>query len=110
MGTYRNGGPGGFVDWRSNREYDAGMSPEAERLLEEALKLPDDDREVLAVILEDSLGDGSTEEDREAAWGAEIQRRLEEVRAGKVQLIPWEEVQRELEEIVARGRARRSDG
>ena len=86
------------------------MSPEAERLLEEALKLSDEDREVLAVILEDGLGDGSTEEEREAAWGAEIQRRLEAVRAGEVRLIPWEEVQRELEAIVERGRARRDDG
>ena len=86
------------------------MSPEAERLLEEALKLSDEDREVLAVILEDGLGDGSTEEEREAAWGAEIQRRLEAVRAGEVRLIPWEEVQRELEAIVARGRVRRGDG
>ena len=86
------------------------MSPEAERLLEEALKLSDEDREVLAVILEVGLGDGSTEEEREAAWGAEIQRRLEAVRAGEVRLIPWEEVQRELEAIVARGRVRRGDG
>ena len=110
MGTYRKGGAGGIVDGRPNREYDARMSPEAERLLEEALKLSDEDREVLAVILEDGVGDGSTEEEREAAWGAEIQRRLEAVRAGEVRLIPWEEVQRELEAIVARGRVRRGDG
>jgi hypothetical protein len=80
------------------------MTPEAERLLEQALKLNDEDRAVMAVILESSLGDGSTEEEREAAWGEELQRRLNEVRSGKARLIPAEEVERKLEELLRRRR------
>lgn len=82
------------------------MSPEAERLLEEALKLCDEDRAALAVILESSMGDGSTEEEREAAWSEEIKRRLEDVRSGKVRLITAEEVEREMEAL-RRSRGRR---
>jgi len=36
--------------------------------------------------------------DVEAAWDAEIARRLEEVRSGKVQLLDGEEVMREMRE------------
>ena len=38
----------------------------------------------------------STEPDVEAAWSEEIKRRLAEVDAGTVELIPWEEVRAEL--------------
>ena len=36
------------------------------------------------------------EPDVEAAWSEEIKRRLAEVDAGTVELIPWEEVRAEL--------------
>lgn len=78
------------------------MSPDVERLLEEAMKLPEHERAVLAAILEDSVGDGSSEEELEAAWAVEIQRRLDAVRSGEAQLIPAEDVERELEEILDR--------
>ncbi|MCX4244311.1 addiction module protein [Paraliomyxa miuraensis] len=78
------------------------MSPEVERLLDEAMKLSDDERAVLAVILEDSLGDGSSEEEIEAAWLVEIRRRMAAVESGEAQLIPAEDVERELEEILDR--------
>lgn len=78
------------------------MSPEAERLLEEAMKLPEPERAALAVILEDSLGDGSSEEEIEAAWLVEIRRRMAAVESGEAQLIPAEDVERELEEILDR--------
>jgi hypothetical protein len=40
--------------------------------------------------------DPITEPDVEAAWSAEIKRRLAEIDAGTVELIPWEDVRAEL--------------
>ena len=40
--------------------------------------------------------DPISEPDVEAAWSAEIERRLSEIDAGTVELIPWDEVQSEL--------------
>jgi putative addiction module component (TIGR02574 family) len=76
------------------------MNPDVERLFTEAMELPEDERAALAAILQDSLGDGAHEEEIEAAWAAEIQRRLAAVRSGEVELIPTEEVERELEEML----------
>ncbi len=70
------------------------------------MKLSDDERAELAVLLEDSVGDGSSDEEIEAAWIAEAKRRLEEIESGKVQPIPWEEVAKELEEIIRNPKVR----
>ena len=40
--------------------------------------------------------DPITEPDVEAAWSAEIERRLAEIDAGTVELIPWDDVHAEL--------------
>jgi putative addiction module component (TIGR02574 family) len=40
--------------------------------------------------------DRITEPDVEAAWSAEIERRLVEIDAGTVELIPWDDVRLEL--------------
>ena len=40
--------------------------------------------------------DPITEPDVEAAWSAEIERRLFEIDAGTVDLIPWDEVRSDL--------------
>lgn len=37
-----------------------------------------------------------SDQDIEAAWSKEIERRLAEIEAGTVELIPWEEVRDEL--------------
>jgi putative addiction module component (TIGR02574 family) len=37
--------------------------------------------------------------DYEAAWGAEIARRIEEVENGTVEMIPWEEVKQMMDEV-----------
>ena len=34
----------------------------------------------------------------EAAWGEEIKRRLESIRKGEVQLVPWDEMMRSMRE------------
>jgi putative addiction module component (TIGR02574 family) len=40
--------------------------------------------------------DPTLEPDVEAAWSAEIKRRLVEIDAGTVELIPWDDVRAEL--------------
>lgn len=72
------------------------MTSEAERILEAALQLPEADRIELAAILEDSIGDGSTDEELAAAWIAEVKRRIEDVESGRSQPVAWEDVRREL--------------
>ena len=64
---------------------------EPRELLKQALALSDKERAELASRLIDSL-DPTVDADAELAWQEEIARRLEEVEAGRVQTIPWEEV------------------
>lgn len=40
--------------------------------------------------------DHTSEQDLEEAWSAEIERRLVEIDAGTVELIPWDDVRSEL--------------
>jgi putative addiction module component (TIGR02574 family) len=64
---------------------------EAGELLKKALTLSDHERAELAASLIDSL-DTTIDTDAEAAWQAEVVRRLNDIEAGKVKTIPWEEV------------------
>ncbi|HEU4406658.1 MAG TPA: addiction module protein [Polyangiaceae bacterium] len=75
------------------------MSDPAEKLLDEALKLPESERRALALRLLDSVGD-EPEDDVERAWVEEAKRRLDDVRAGRAQAVPWAEAR---ERIFARG-------
>ena len=75
------------------------MSDAAEKLLDEALKLPDAERRALALLLLDSVGNGP-EAEVERAWLDEAERRLDDVRAGRVQPAPWAEARAR---IFARG-------
>ena len=69
------------------------MTHEAKALLEKALALPDNERAELAGNLIASL-DTAIDPDADALWQEEVARRLDEVRSGKVAIVPWEEVQR----------------
>lgn len=86
------------------------MTADAERLLEAAMKLPDDERAELAAILSDSIGDGHTEAEIDAAWIAEAKRRLADFHSGKSQAVPSEDVERELEQIIASHESKRAAG
>ncbi len=78
------------------------MTKVAETLLQEAIKLDVTERAELAAELLASL-DGEPEEEVEAAWAAEIQRRIERIEAGEEKLIPWDDVKRRIEkEILGR--------
>ncbi len=60
----------------------------SQELLEDAMRLPDEQRAALAAALIESL-DQSVDEDAEGAWSVEIARRLREVESGEVKTIPW---------------------
>ena len=68
-----------------------------ERIKQDALRLPPEEREDIARTLVDSL-DGDPGVDPE--WYAEILRRLNEVRSGTAEMIPGEVVMAELEEFL----------
>ncbi|MEZ0273620.1 MAG: addiction module protein [Roseimicrobium sp.] len=42
--------------------------------------------------------DGETQEAVDAAWDAEILRRLEDIKLGRAELVPWEQVVRRINE------------
>jgi len=71
------------------------MKQKPNDLLKEALKLPPEARAALAASLLDSL-DQEVDEDAEAAWHAEIDRRLKELDSGKVKPVPWSEARRRI--------------
>ena len=63
------------------------MSPKLQRIEDEALHLPPEDRELLVESLLRSLQD-SAGTDIDPAWIAEAERRYREYRSGQVQAIP----------------------
>lgn len=74
------------------------MRPETEKLLAEALQLPPQARAALAGQLIESL-DKEVDEDAEAAWSAEIARRVKELETGRVKAVPWSEARRQILEL-----------
>jgi putative addiction module component (TIGR02574 family) len=71
------------------------MTHRARKVFEEALQLPLPERAELAADLIASL-DGEPDEDVEAAWAAEIERRAKDALAEPDDDIPWETVRAEL--------------
>jgi putative addiction module component (TIGR02574 family) len=61
----------------------------------EASELSESDRAALAGLLIESL-EGPPDPDVEAAWAAEIEKRVAELDAGTVRSIPWEQVRQRL--------------
>jgi putative addiction module component (TIGR02574 family) len=74
------------------------MTPQVSEVLEKALALSTQDRGLIIDRLIESLDDQPAEEGVEEAWSEEIKRRVEEIRSGKVQMIPGEQVLNELAE------------
>jgi putative addiction module component (TIGR02574 family) len=71
------------------------MSRDTVAIPREALALPAEARAALADSLLDSL-DVEVDEDAEAAWQREIQRRIAELDSKAVSPIPWTEVRSRL--------------
>jgi putative addiction module component (TIGR02574 family) len=72
------------------------LTPQVSEVLEKALALSTQDRGLIIDRLIESLDNEPAEEGVEAAWSEEIKRRVEEIRSGKVEMIPGEEVDRRL--------------
>ncbi len=65
------------------------MSGQAQRLLDEALQLSEQDRAELALRLLDTIGEPADQV--ELAWIEEAKRRLAAIDRGEVQTVPWPE-------------------
>lgn len=78
------------------------MRPALDKLFQQALELPDDERGELAARLLGSLdpaGEELADEAWETAWADVIDRRVREIRSGKVALADGLEVLAELRAI-----------
>jgi putative addiction module component (TIGR02574 family) len=71
------------------------MSPNLRDLYEKATELPANERAELAGLLLESLEEGRTI-GLEDAWAKEIERRMSEYRAGRVNTISWQELRAHL--------------
>jgi putative addiction module component (TIGR02574 family) len=70
------------------------MSQGISQLLEQAMRLPEQERGDLAARLIDSLDPSTGEDEVEMAWDGEIQGRLADLDEGRVQPVPWAEARR----------------
>jgi putative addiction module component (TIGR02574 family) len=71
------------------------MSRTFTELWREAAELTEEERASLAGLLIESL-EGDPDPDVEAAWAAEIEKRVADLDAGRAKTIPWEEVRQRL--------------
>ncbi len=78
--------------------YSPGMIADIDTLFADALALPDDARLQLVERLIPTI---QSEPSLEAEQVQEVQRRMEEVRSGRVKTIPGEQVFREIEQSLA---------
>src|SRR4029079_1138768 len=76
--------------WKSSGGEKQTMKREAAEILKDALALPTEARAALAGSLLESL-DTEVDEDAEAAWATEVNRRVAELDSGAVKTIPWAE-------------------
>lgn len=71
------------------------MAANFDDIIKDALSLPPGARAMLADHLLESL-DWEKQDEVDAAWAEEAERRMQEIRDGKVQTIDGEQVMREL--------------
>jgi putative addiction module component (TIGR02574 family) len=79
------------------------MKRDASKVLEEALALPDAARSALVDSLLESL-DSAVDEDAEAAWAREIEKRVSEMNSGAVRGVPWTAARTRLMQTLRHGR------
>ena len=71
------------------------MGRKLKDLFREASELSESELAELAGLLLESL-EGEPDEDVEAAWAEEIERRVRQIDSGEVKTIPWEQVRANL--------------
>ena len=74
-----------------------GRSVRIKELLDRVLARPERDRAVLAERLLASLEAADPDDDVEAAWQREVQRRIAALDRGEVKTVPWEEIKAGME-------------
>lgn len=84
------------------------VTAEASRILDAAMKLSEAERAELAATLTDSLGDGSSPEEIQGAWLAEVKRRREALEAGEETLVDFDDMMARLRARVRRTRERQA--
>ena len=72
------------------------MTPEASEILAKAMQLTSHERGLLIDQLIDSLDEGPVDPGAEEAWAQEIKSRVDDIRSGKVKLVPGEQFLKEL--------------
>ena len=78
------------------------MSRSTADFLDSALRLPREDRALLASELIASL-DGAPEAGVEEAWDAEVALRVAQVEAGQAKLVSWADVKAEVSKALKHG-------
>jgi putative addiction module component (TIGR02574 family) len=68
------------------------LEKRTKKILDEALALPEPERAELVEILATTLEEDIFSRELHPDWIPEIERRLQEIRDGTAELIPWEEV------------------
>jgi putative addiction module component (TIGR02574 family) len=81
------------IEWAADEVCMAQMTSEVSKLLEQALSLSVEEQEALADSLISNLG-GKVDERVQAAWDAEIEKRIAELDSGRTRTIPWAQVRR----------------
>jgi len=72
------------------------MTVDLSKLIELALELPPEARGALANRLLESIHEATADHDAEAAWEAEIAKRLRDLDSGSVTTIPWSEARQQI--------------
>jgi putative addiction module component (TIGR02574 family) len=75
------------------------MTPNVAELLREAESLSEADRAELAGRILETLH-GEPDDDVEAAWAEEIERRIRQLDTGEVKTVPWEEVRAKMHALL----------
>ena len=71
------------------------MAPDAQEILDAALKLNDQEKAAIAASLIESL-DPDYDEGSDEAWADEIAKRIRDLDSGQVKTIPWSEARRKI--------------
>jgi putative addiction module component (TIGR02574 family) len=82
----------------------AQMTPQVPELLEKALALSAQERGLLIDRLIETLDDEPADEGVEEAWAKEVERRMGDIRSGRVETIPGEQVRERLKARLRNGR------
>jgi|GEM_PF-360856 len=89
----------GWVVNGNRAAYTAQVTSATKKILEDALTLPENEREALVEALSDSLDPEAIELGPE--WTSEIRNRIAQIESGEAKTIPWDEVDARIRKSLA---------